>query len=326
MNAIRCSLALARRTSIAAAAALAAASGAAAYPLEAGARSVATRNSGVRVTTVNADAPYPEGPLWLDGRLYYTEYAPGRVMSWDGTTNRRVWTAKDCGPSGLVEAPHGTLLVTCYDNNTLAQIDRRGATVRIIRHDSAGRPFHGPNDFTRDSRGGIYFSDSGTYTARAPTTGTVDYIAPNGSIRVVARHIHYSNGLAITPDRRHVLVSEMLANRVLRYTIGRGGRLSHRQVLVRLGRVAPVANRGPLDGPDGLKVDRRGRIYIAQNGAGRVIVVSPSGRRLLRTVTVGARNVTNVAFGATQSTLYITAAINPDHPPYLGKVFQARLS
>jgi gluconolactonase len=285
----------------------------------------AATGGGARVSVVNAHASYPEGPLWQHGTLYYTEYGADRVMTFRGGVNRQLWKEKGCGANGLVTTVERTFLVACYDNNTLVEINRSGATVRVIRHDSAGSRFHGPNDFTRDARGGIYFSDSGTYSASAPVTGTVEYIARDGSIRVVARHIHYSNGLAVTPDGRHLLVAEMLANRVLRYDIGRNGRLSHRRVFVRLTRIAPVRHRGPLDGPDGVKVDRRGRIYIAQNGAGRVLVVSASGRKLLRTVRVAALHVTNVALGATARTLYITSVIDPDHAPYPGRVYRARL-
>jgi gluconolactonase len=281
--------------------------------------------SAYRVKTINAHASYPEGPLWLHGTLYYVEYGKDRVMTWRRGRNRGLWAERGCGANGLVRTRHGDLLVACYDNNTLAEITRRGGLVRVIRHDTAGRPFQGPNDLTRDVRGGIYFSNSGVYKASAPVTGTVDYLAPDGTIRVVARRIHYSNGLAVTPDGRHLLVAAMLSNRVLRYDIGRDGRLSHRRTFIRLGRLAPVRHLDPLDGPDGVKTDRQGRIYIAQNGAGRVLVVSPSGRRLLHTVTGLAPHVTNVALGATSATLYITAVFDPDHAPYPGRVYRARL-
>jgi gluconolactonase len=281
--------------------------------------------SAFQVQTINAHASYPEGPLWLHGILYYVEYGADRVMTWQHGRNRVLWTENGCGANGLVKTRRGNLLVACYDNNTLVEITTRGGLVRVLRHDSAGRPFHGPNDFTRDARGGIYFSNSGVYKASAPATGTVDYIAPDGAIGVVARHIHYSNGLAITPDGRSLLVAEMLSNRVLRYTIGRDGRLLHRRTFIRLGQIAPVRHLGRLDGPDGIKTDHRGRIYIAQNGAGRVLVVSPSGRRLLHTVTGLAPHVTNVALGATSGTLYITAVFDPNHAPYPGSVYRARL-
>ena len=283
------------------------------------------RVSGYQVETINAHASYPEGPLWLHGVLYYVEYGADRVMTWQNGQNRVLWTEKGCGANGLVRTGHGDLLVACYDNNTLAEITTRGNLVRVLRHDSAGRPFHGPNDLTRDARGGIYFSNSGVYKASAPATGTVDYIAPDGAIGVVARHIHYSNGLAITPDGHSLLVAEMLANRVLRYAIGRDGRLSHRRIFIRLGQIAPVRHLAALDGPDGVKTDKQGRIYIAQNGAGRVLVVSPSGQRLLRTVTGLAPHVTNVALGATSGTLYITSVVDPNHAPYPGRVYRARL-
>ena len=37
-----------------------------------------------QVTTVDADARYPEGPLWRDGKLFYVEYATSNIKYWDG--------------------------------------------------------------------------------------------------------------------------------------------------------------------------------------------------------------------------------------------------
>lgn len=277
----------------------------------------------VTVRVVDPQASYPEGPLRVDGRLFYTEYGAQTVMRWDGRRLHRVWQRTGCGPSGLAPTRRGGLLVTCYDSNTLVEISRRGRTRRVIGTDRRGRRFLGPNDLTRDARGGIYVTASGVYSADAPVQGTILYRAPGGGLRRVARGIHYANGIALSPDGRHLYVSEMLGYRVLRYRVGPGGRLSGRTVLVSLADLSPDPDRAPLDGPDGLKTDARGHLYITHNGAGRVLEVTARGR-LVRTYSVDAQHVTNVALGATARTLFVTSAIDPDHPPYPGKVYALR--
>ena len=284
----------------------------------------AAKGALVRVRTINADASYPEGPLWVHGTLFYTEYGNETIMTWDGKRNRVLWKRNGCGPSGLLETVKGTLLLTCGDNNTLVELTRRGKTIRTIRRDSAGGILEGPNDLTQNPRGGIYFTDSGFNGLQVHGSGTVDYFAPNGSIRRVAGGIRYSNGIGVTPNDKTLLVAESQANRVLSYQIAPDGSLSHRRVFIDLGKIAP-AKLGPEDGPDGLKIDAQGTIYIAQNGAGRILIVSPSGKRLLRTVRVSDPHVTNVAMGATSKTLYITSVIDPFDAPYTGAVYEASL-
>src|SRR6516225_8040940 len=131
------------------------------------------------------------------------------------------WPFKDgCGPSALIPF-NGHLLIACYDDNSLAEIDASAKEVRTLRTDSGGKPFIGPNDFAADAHGGIYFSASGAYDIKAPITGAVLHLSADGkSITEVADTIHYSNGLTLAHDGQHLLVAEMLAGRILSFPIG----------------------------------------------------------------------------------------------------------
>jgi len=127
------------------------------------------------VTTLDADAHYPEGPLWRDGKLFYVEYALSNVKTWDGKRTAVYWHKDGCGANALIPF-NDHLLVACYDANTLAELDAGGKEIRTIAADSSGKPFIGPNDFTADGHGGIYFSASGVYDVKAPITGTADHM------------------------------------------------------------------------------------------------------------------------------------------------------
>lgn len=276
-----------------------------------------------KVRVIDADAPYPEGPLWRHGRLYYTDYANSRVTVWRHGRERTFWEQDGCGASGLLPMPRGRLLVTCYDSNTVVVLDRRGTLVRTIARDTAGRPFLGPNDFARAPRGGIYFSASGVYDVDAPVQGKVYHLARDGRIREVAANLHYSNGLAVTPDGRHLLVAEMLANRVLSYRIRADGSLGERRVFADMRELTPgPPPTDPYTGPDGLKIGPDRRVYIAQNGTGRVVVTDLRGR-FVRAPRVPAKYVTNVALGPGR-VLYVTAAFDANAEPYPGAVYALR--
>jgi gluconolactonase len=283
----------------------------------------ATRADAARVV-IDAQASYPEGPLWDRGRLLYVEYATSNIKSWDGKQVRVYWHQDHCGASALIPYRGDHLLVACYDSNSLVELDSHGREVRSISTDSSGRPFSGPNDFCADGHGGIYFTASGVYDVKAPITGAVLHLSADGqTIRELANTIHYSNGLTLSKDGRHLLVAEMLAARVLSFPIQPDSSLGPRTVWARLQDLAPpTAHEDAYDGPDGLKLGPDGNYYIAQNGSGRVLVVSEE-KKLIRSIEVPARYVTNVAFGPQGSNaLYITGAFEQWKPPYSGMVYR----
>src|SRR2546430_17376676 len=152
--------------------------------------------------------------MWDRGRLLYVEYAAGDIKTWDGKQSRIYWRREHCGPNALIHFRHDHILVACYDGNYLVELDAQGKEVATISRDSSGKPFVGPNDFTADGHGGIYFSASGVYDIKAPISGAVLHLSADGrDTRAVADTIHYSNGLTVSKDGRHLLVAEMLAGR-----------------------------------------------------------------------------------------------------------------
>jgi gluconolactonase len=276
-----------------------------------------------QLAPIDGDAHYPEGPLWRDGKLFYVEYSTNNIKSWDGRTPRVYWHKDGCGASGLIPWK-GHLLVACYDGNYLAELDASGKQVREVRTDSNGRTFTGPNDFAADGRGGIYFSASGAYDVKAPITGSVLHLGADGrTVTEVASTIHYSNGLTVTKDGQHLLVAEMLAGRILSFPIAADGTLGARTVWARLQDLAPpTPGADAYNGPDGLKLGPDGNYYIAQNGSGRLLVVSDD-RKLVRTISVPTPYVTNVAFGPSGAdVVFVTGAFEQWRPPFPGVVYR----
>jgi gluconolactonase len=274
-----------------------------------------------QLQTIDSEAHYPEGPLWRDGRLLYVEYAQSNIKSWDGARATVYWHKDGCGANALVPF-RDHLLVACYDDNSLVELDANAKQVRLIRADSSGKPFVGPNDFAADGRGGIYFSASGVYDIKAPITGAVLHMTADGNtITEVADTIHYSNGLTLAKDQQHLLVAEMLAGRVLSFPIGPDGKLGPRTVWARLQDIAPpTPHEDAYNGPDGLKLGPDGCYYIAQNGSGRVLVVDED-KKLVRTIDVPTPYVTNMAFGP-DGTVFVTGAFEQWKPPFPGAVYR----
>jgi len=279
---------------------------------------------GGSLTVVDPNARYPEGPLWQDGKLLYVEYAGPGIRQWDGQRSTDFWTKDKCGASGLISFGARHLLVACYDANTIVEVDEHGKEVRSYVQDSRGKPFIGPNDFAPDGGGGVYFSASGVYDLKAPITGAVLHLSADGrTIVELANTIHYSNGLTLSKDGKSLLVAEMLAGRILSFPVNADGSLGPRAVWARLQDLAPpTANEDGYNGPDGLKLGPDGNYYIAQNGSGRVLVVSGD-RKLVRLISVPTRYVTNIAFAGTSTdAIFITGVFEQWKAPFTGVVYR----
>lgn len=274
---------------------------------------------------LNADAHYPEGPVWHQGKLYYVEYDRNTITVWDGKSNRIFASQKGCGQSAVVPTVRGDFITTCYDNGTIGRMSADGSQLPAYDHDREGNKFVGPNDFAPDDHGGIYFTTSGT--PGPVIDAKVFYIAADGTITLAAADLHNANGLAVSKDGGTLYVVETEENRLLQLRIGPGARLSERRIFLNLDDL--THHVGHIY-PDGVKIDSRGRLYIGQNPrdshaplAGSIFVVDAAGK-LLKTISLPSPGVPNLAFSPDEKTLYVTALDELDKAPFRGKIYAVR--
>ncbi len=269
---------------------------------------------------VNDKALYPEGALTDGNSFFYTEMGADRVMRWDGSTNRKVWSRDGCGPTSVAHFGDG-LLILCHIEAALAVITRGGQTVKIIDRDRNGRPFQDPNASFDDARGGVYLSSSGLFSPTAPSEGAVMYLAPDGTLTRLVEGIHYSNGVALTNGGKLLYVSEHLSRQILAFDVGADGSLSNKRVFTRLDDYDGVdPTRGWEVGPDGLTTDREGNLYIAEYGAGHVLIVGPD-TRLEATIDLPEQYVTAPALSPDERHIFITAPASLYDPKEPGGVY-----
>jgi len=274
------------------------------------------------VQVLNADAYFPEGPVWHRGKLYYVEYGRNAVMTWDGSKNAVFSAEKGCGQSAVAPAAHGEFVTTCYDNGSIGRMSADGSVLPAYTHDKDGNTFLGPNDLAPDAHGGIYFTASGH--SGPVIDGKVFYIAAGGIITQAAIELHNANGLAVSADGKILYVVETEERRLLQFKIGTGGALTDRRVFVNLDDV--IHHVAPF-WPDGVKVSSKGDLYIGQSPRdlhmpllGQILVLDRDGK-LERTLTLPSPKVPNLAFSPDEKTIYVTAVDQIDRPPYHGKVY-----
>jgi sugar lactone lactonase YvrE len=275
------------------------------------------------VKVLNDDAHFAEGPIWYDGKLYYVEYDRNSVTTWDGAKTTIFWSKQGCGPSAVLPTARGDFLTTCYDSGTIGRISADGKDLPPYTHDKDGNPFHGPNDFAPDHRGGIYFTCSGT--APGPVIdGKIFYIAPDGTITQKAADVHSANGIVVSNDGKILYAIETEEHRLIQFKIGPDASLSDRRVFLNLDELTHTTAHIY---PDGVKIDSQGHLYIGQNPrdahapfAGTIFIVDADGK-LLRTLKLPSPGVPNLALSPDEKTVYVMALDQLDKSPYHGKVY-----
>jgi gluconolactonase len=267
----------------------------------------------------------PEGPLYVDGNLYYVGWVSNTLSKWDGKATVLNHTA-GCGHNGLALTKKKTFLVACTnDPGAILELDMTGKQLRRWDTDSNGRKFVGGiNDIVVTTNGGAYATIFGPYAEPPiPTAviGKILYLAPGSDKWVeLAGDLNYANGIGISPDGKTLYVSETVSNCILKFTIESDGSLSHRSNFALLNVLTKNKNDSPWLGPDSMKVDANGNIYVAQWFGGKVLKLSPDGKLLHIFEIAAGDGTTNVAFGDGEKELYVTVVKDPNDPQAKGSI------
>lgn len=266
----------------------------------------------------------PEGPLYVDGNLYFVAWVSGTLSKWDGHSTTVLNNAPNCGHNGLALTPQRTFLLACTDEKgAILELEMNGKELRRWTADDRGRPFQGGiNDIVVARNGGAYATVFGPYNGN-PTevTGKVLYRAPgSGKWIQVADDLNYANGVAVSADQKTLYVDETAGNCILKFRIEPDGSLSHRSNFMLLNLLVPNRVENWWLGPDSLKVDSEGNLYVAQWFGAKVLKISPAGKLLHVFHIKAGAGTTNLAFGPGEKDLYVTVVKDPDDPKARGSI------
>jgi len=278
--------------------------------------------------TVVDKLAFPEAPLFVNEQLHWVEYISNRLIRLDGETRTVLHEQEGCGHNGLSLSPNKQLVVICYESNEILYLDLDGNVVERVNADVNGEPFNHPNDIIFTDEGGAYITTSGPFVAEAKQiVGGVYFRGPGAAGFVeVADDVHFGNGLVVINDGNTLLVAEHNANRILSFDIADDGTLSNRQLFVRMTDMLP----GPAQpsiwlGPDGMKVDSQGNIFVAYYMGGQVVKMSSAGQ-FLKSFEIPGIAVTNLTFYPDDSSMYVAAVQDVTGATYHGSIWKIDLS
>jgi gluconolactonase len=280
---------------------------------------------GAKLTVLTEGNTAGEGPAW-DPELGVLTSGAGNINRYDRDGKSSVYR-KDAGTNGMLFDRDGSLLC-CEPDAGGRRVTRLGrdGTLTVLTDKFEGKRYNTPNDVTVDTKGRIYFSDPRygskddmqTRDKDGKTVEGVYRIDPDGKVaRVIGREVERANGVLVSTDDKSLYVADNNND-----TVG-GARKLWRFDLKADGTVDLASKKllydwGQGRGPDGVKQDAKGNLYVAAglnkphppaepaDVKGGIYVLSPEGK-LLAFLPVPKDEVTNCAFGGEDlKTLYIT--------------------
>lgn len=287
-------------------------------------------NSKIKEVFAGGEGLLLEGPTMApDGTLYFTDITFTHV---EGMKAGIIWNYNpQTGETKVFRSPSGMAnglsfdidgnLIACegadFGGRRIVKTDMKSGKSTILAGLFNDRPFNAPNDLVIDNNGRIYFTDPryfGKEPVDQPVAG-VYRIDTDGTVNLIIANASKPNGIAISPDNKTLYVANFDFNgtsgslpesfkgptsetsgAILEYSL-LNGNVQFKGTLINF------AN----DGPDGIKVDSEGNIYIAVGG--NIEVFSSKGEKLTE-IEVPNKSATNLCFGRGNwsKTLFITTS------------------
>jgi len=264
-----------------------------------------------------------EGPVWDDkrGRLSFIDAAEKLLFTLDPASGANNKTVLPHYP-GSYAFRSGSGMVMAYRNQLALIDDGDIAGAHVIP--TPGVNFAGErfNDGACD-RAGRFFVGTMDRKLKDPV-GALFRLDPDYTLTRMASDLIASNGIAFSPDDRVMYHTDTGAAQIYAYDYDLDkGALANRRVYADF-------TAGP-GRPDGCTIDAEGFVWTAAIGAGEIVRLDPSGRRVAA-IALPVIRPTSVMFGGRDlRTLFITSmqhGLTPEElaaQPQSGCLFAVRV-
>jgi len=271
---------------------------------------------GTRVERVATGFVFTEGPMWRQGKLWFSDVQKDQLLT--VTPGGKVDVllnnsggyhnppaGANIGSNAMVTDKDGSVLLTQMGARRIVRLDAHNG-IHPFLSDYQGKRLNSPNDLVFARDGSLWFTDPpfGLFNGmdkdpakELPFNGVFRYA--HGKLEAVITDMTLPNGIGFSPDGKTLYVSNYGPDMYVRaYSVGPNGKLSHPRTVIHY---PPNSGDG---GPDGLKVDMAGNLW--SSGPGGIRIITPKGQVLgqIKLPEVAA----NIAFAGDGHTVYITGS------------------
>ncbi len=254
-----------------------------------------------KLSRVGTGFGFTEGPVWdPHGFLYVSDETLNKIFRLypDGHREELISLGD---PDGNTFDQHLRLLDCASVLRAVIRLEPDGRyTILADRYQN--KRFNSPNDLVVGPDGAIYFTDP-TLDLPKGLAQEIPYqgvyrLDTRGEVRLLTRDLAQPNGLAFSPDGKHLYVDDSERRDIRVYDFLPGGTLANGRLF---GAEPGAENEGV---PDGMRVDDKGNIFVT--GPLGIWVWDPAGHHL-GTIVVPEQPA-NLTWGDPDyDTLFITA-------------------
>ncbi len=212
-----------------------------------------------------------EGPAWFPAHrsLVWSDIPNERMLRLDEASNAVSVFRQPSGYSNGNTVDREGRLISCEHGGRRVLRTEHDGSLTVLAERYQGRRLNSPNDVVVKSDGTVWFTDpnygiSSNYegfNAEQELPGCYVYrLDPrSGALTVVADDFVSPNGLAFSPDERHLYIADtgLDCGTMRRFSVGEGGVLSGGEVFIR-------CQTGFYDG---FRFDEEGRLWTSAGSA-----------------------------------------------------------
>ncbi len=252
---------------------------------------------GAKLIKLTNGLTQPEGPLWKDSVLLFSDIAANLIYKWSpADSTLKPYLQPSYNSNGLTLDRQGRLIFTQMGLRRVSRQETNG-TITPLTSTFRGKRYNSPNDIVVKSDGAIFFTDpdynvpSGQ-TVELPFKG-IYRIGTAGVVTLLDSTFDKPNGICFSPDEKILYVDNTPEGEIYAWDVENDSVLTNKRLFYTVS----------SDGVDGMKVDTTGNIYCTSSDG--IWIISPEGIKLGQiNMTSGA---SNCAWGdADRKTLYIT--------------------
>ena len=202
---------------------------------------------------------FTEGPVWDErGFVYVSDEELNKIFKvYSDGRKEEVISLGD--PDGNTYDRQGRLIDCASVLRAIIAVTPDGKYT-VLADKFEGKKFNSPNDIIVGPDGALYFTDPTLdlvkgETQEIPFQG-VYRLDGNGQARLLTKDLTQPNGLAFSPDGKHLYVDDSKERNIRVYDVNTDGSLAN-------GRIFGTETGGPHQGvPDGMRVDKAGNLYV----------------------------------------------------------------
>ena len=240
---------------------------------------------------------FTEGPVWMDGKLLFSDIPENKVYQWSEENGIAVFLDPSGNSNGLTLDPEGNLLLAQHGKRRVARIV--DGTESALVDSFEGKKLNSPNDMTIHSDGSIYFTDP-PYGIEEDEEELGFYgiyrLTPEGEITLLDKSLERPNGLAFSLDESKLYVADSQEQKIYVWNVEDNGLISNKKLFIDM----ESDKRGSADG---MKMGKDGLLYAT--GPGGVWIIDAEGKAVVTVDVPGP--TTNCNWGPEGEILYITS-------------------